>query len=218
MEQPVLKLEFSVKLTLLPAVVLAFRRDMRLSESLSELSLSACFRFRTGFAFVTGALASPSESLVSNVGTVLAGLAGLLDVALGFEKTSMMDGCFTSMRNKQEEQTKNTFQFCSPTTMHFNHKLTTNICKKLYYCNSTSVNFLLVPFHEKIHKIQCVINHAELFLISVGCLPAAFFLDAAGFLAAGAFLGAASLVLRWTGALAAGTWSSEGAVKHHKSK
>lgn len=67
--------------------VLAFRRDIRSPELLSESSLTTFFRF-TCLAFVTGALASLSESPESNEGTRLAGL--------DLERASTMDGCFTS--------------------------------------------------------------------------------------------------------------------------
>lgn len=84
---------------MLPAVVLALMRDMRLSEPPSESSLSICLRFKTGFLFATGALASPSESLESNEGT-------FLDVVWGdgLEKASKMDGCFTSRKSEKEKQ------------------------------------------------------------------------------------------------------------------
>lgn len=90
------------ELTLLPAVVLALMRDMRLSELLSESSLSICLRFVIVFPFVTGALASPSESLESNEGTFL---DVVWDDGLGLEKASKMDGCFTSIRSEMEKQT-----------------------------------------------------------------------------------------------------------------
>lgn len=78
--------------TLLPAVDLAFRRDMRLSELLSESSLITCLRL-PGFAFVTG-LVFPSESLESNEGTFF---------VFGLERASTIDGCFASRRNQQEK-------------------------------------------------------------------------------------------------------------------
>lgn len=75
---------------------------MRLSEPLSESSLSACFRFEIALPFVTGALTSPSESLESNEGTFL---EVVWDDGLGLEKAFRMDGCFTSIRNEVEKQT-----------------------------------------------------------------------------------------------------------------
>ena len=87
-----------MKLTLPQAVVLALRRDMRLSDSelLSESSMMFCFRLRTGFAFVTGGLVSLSESLESSVGIFL---VAVVDEGLGLERASRIDGCFTSERN-----------------------------------------------------------------------------------------------------------------------
>lgn len=76
----------AVTLALLPTA-LALRRDMRLSESLSESSLSACFLLETAFGFFAVTFASASESLLSNEGAP--------DEALVLEKASMMDGCFT---------------------------------------------------------------------------------------------------------------------------
>lgn len=67
---------------------------MRLSELLSESSLGTCLRLRTCFVFAAGALASPSESLESNEGTLL---AAVWDEGLGLERASSMDGCFTSI-------------------------------------------------------------------------------------------------------------------------
>lgn len=87
---------------MLPAVVLALMRDMRLSEPLSESSLSICLRFKTGFPFATGALVSPSEPLESNEGTFLDVVWG---DGLGLEKASKMDGCFTSIKSEKEKQT-----------------------------------------------------------------------------------------------------------------
>lgn len=87
---------------MLPAVVLALMRDMRLSEPPSESSLSICLRFKTGFPFVTGALASPSESLEPNEGTFV---DVVWDDGLGLEKASKMDGCFTSIKSEKEKQT-----------------------------------------------------------------------------------------------------------------
>lgn len=76
---------------------------MRSSEELlSESSLRFFLRLRTGFCFVTGAFFSISESLESNDGTFLA--AGALDVGLGLERASKIDGCFTS---REKKQTKN---------------------------------------------------------------------------------------------------------------
>lgn len=73
---------------------------MRSPESLSESSLSACFRLLTGFGFFAAAFTSASESLESKEGTLLA----LVDEGLGLEKASAMDGCFTAKRQDHRVQ------------------------------------------------------------------------------------------------------------------
>lgn len=105
---------------------MALMRDMRSSEPLSESSLLTCFRFETALAFVTGALASPSESLESNEGTFL---EVVLDEGLGLEKASRMDGCFTSMRSEEEKQTMLT------ATFHFFYHCLTNVYDLLLQFN-----------------------------------------------------------------------------------
>lgn len=85
----------------MPAVVLALMRAMRSPESLSESSLSACLRLVVAFCFVTGALASTSESLELTDDNFL---EVVLDGGLGLEKASAMDGCFTSTRKGQTNQ------------------------------------------------------------------------------------------------------------------
>lgn len=74
-------------LALLPTA-LDLRRDMRLPKSLSESSLSACFRLGAAFAFFATTVASASESLVSNEGALV------VDEALGLDQVSVTDGCF----------------------------------------------------------------------------------------------------------------------------
>lgn len=79
---------------------MALMRAMRLPESLSESSLPACLRLAVAFGFVTGALASASESLVLTEDNFL---EVVLDGGLGL-KVSVMDGCFTSTRRGQTNQ------------------------------------------------------------------------------------------------------------------
>lgn len=86
-----------VTLALLPTA-LDLRRDMRLPKSLSESSLSACFRLGAAFAFFAMTVASASESLVSHEGALV------VDGALGLDQVSVTGGCFNPKWHDQTVQ------------------------------------------------------------------------------------------------------------------
>lgn len=67
---------------------------MRSSELLSDSSLIICFLFTAALlCFFAGTVPSSSESLEPNMGIFL---AAVLEEALGLERASRIEGCFSS--------------------------------------------------------------------------------------------------------------------------